>query len=87
MNNAWVKPIITRRVVENFKKAVKIGDKAIYKSIHKDVENRTVRPILEKVVVVKKYPHIVLVVNPKKPKQIRSMTYIELLIQKNGKNP
>lgn len=84
MNNAWVKPIITRRVVENFKKSVKIGDKAIYKSIYKDVEKRTVKPIKEKVVVVEKYPHIVLVVNPEKPKRIKSMTYIELLLQKMG---
>ena len=84
MNNSWIKPIIFKKDVEKVRESVKIGDKFIYKTLYKDVGDKTVRPKLEEVVVIKKYPHVVQLVNPKRPDRIRSMTYIEILFQKRG---
>lgn len=86
MNNSWTRPVILRKDVDKIKESVKIGDKFIYKTIYKDVGDGTVRPKIERVAVVKKYPHIVQVVNAKRPGRLKSMTYIEILFQKMGLN-
>lgn len=84
MNNSWIRPVIRRKDVDKIKELVKIGDKFTYKTIYKDVGEGTVRPKLERVAVIRKFPHIVQVVNPKKPGCIKSMTYTEILFQKMG---
>ncbi|WP_143318899.1 hypothetical protein [Clostridium sp. HBUAS56010] len=84
MNNAWVKPIISIKDVENLKKALKVGDRLIYRSmIKEETDERIVIPKSEKVVVVRKYPHLVQVENPQRPgKGIKTMTYTEILFQR-----
>ena len=84
MNNAWVKPIISIKDVENIKKTLKVGDRLIYRSmIKEETDERIVIPKSEKVVVVRKYPHLVQVENPRRPGNgIKTMTYIEILFQK-----
>lgn len=54
MNNSWTRPVILRKDVDKIKESVKIGDKFIYKTIYKDVDDGTVRPKIERVAVVKK---------------------------------
>lgn len=77
MNNSWTRPVILRKDVDKIKESVKIGDKFIYKTIYKDVDDGTVRPKIERVAVV---------VNAKRPGHLKSMTYIEILFQKMGLN-
>lgn len=84
MNNAWAKPIISIKDVEKLKRTLNVGDRLIYRSmIKEETDERFVMPKSERVVVVRKYPHLVQVENPHKPgKGIKTMTYIEILFQK-----
>lgn len=84
MNNAWVRPIISIKDVENLKKTLKVGDRLVYRSLIKEeTDEKIVMPKSEKVIVVKKFPHLVQVENPHRPgKGIKTMTYIEILFQK-----
>lgn len=68
--------------MEKFRASVRHGDKFIYTSTYRTGIDGLIRPTKEEVVVVRKFPHFVQLVNPDKPYLIRSMTYIELLLQK-----
>lgn len=73
MNNSWIKPLIRRKDVEKLKETVKEGDKIILK------------PSLEKVVIIKKFPHLLRIENLKRPqKEMRIITYKELLFNSMG---
>lgn len=75
MNNSWIKPLIRRKDVEKLKETVKEGDKIILK------------PSLEKVVIIKKFPHLLRIENLKRPqKEMRIITYKELLFNNMGLN-
>jgi hypothetical protein len=75
---------ITMRELAEFKRSVKVGDKFTYKSYRKDFVPG-VRIELEKMIVVKKFPHLVQVASVKDPKRIATMTYAELYKQKKCK--
>lgn len=77
-------PGITMRELEEFKRSVKVGDKFAYKSYRKDFV-RGVRIELEKMIVVRKFPHIVQVASVKNPKRTATMSYEELYKQKKNR--
>ncbi len=77
-------PVITARDLEEFKWSLKIGAKFVYESFRKDFVRGT-RVASEKVVVTRKYPHIVELVSLEDPKRSVTMTYIELLKQKKAR--
>lgn len=72
---------ITAQDLAEFKRTLKIGARFVYESFRKDFVRGT-RVTSEKVVVAKKYPHIVVLVSLKDPKRSVTMTYSELLKQK-----
>lgn len=75
---------ITVLDLEKFKRSLKIGARFDYESFRKDFVRGT-RVTSEKVVVAKKYPHIVVLVSLKDPKRSVTMTYSELLKQKKDR--
>nr|WP_288829073.1 hypothetical protein [uncultured Clostridium sp.] len=74
---------ITALDLAEFKRSLKVGTKFVYESFRKDFVRGT-RVTSEKVVVAKKYPHIVVLVSLKDPEWSVTMTYTELLMQKKG---
>lgn len=72
---------ITALDLAGFKRSLKVGTKFVYESFRKDFVRGT-RIASEKVIVVRKYPHVVELVSLKDPKRSVTMTYIELLKQK-----
>lgn len=76
MNNAWVKPMLRVKDVEKLKQTVKVGDKFTYS------------PMLEKVVVVKVFHHLIQIESAKKQKRkapiIRTISFVELLFNNMG---
>lgn len=70
--------------LEKFKRSVKIGDRFDYESYRKDFVRGT-RITSEKVVVVRKFPHIVKLAGLKNPEREVTMTYTELLKQKKDR--
>ena len=83
----WLhKPVITRKDVDKLRRTLKIGENLIYRSAIKEtIDERIVMPKYEKVVVKKKYPHLVVVENPRRPgKALKTMTYKQILFQKRG---
>lgn len=77
-------PGITMRDLAEFKRSVKVGDKFTYKSYRKDFV-LGVRIELEKMIVVRKFPHLVQVASVKDPKRIATMSYTELYKQKKNR--
>lgn len=77
-------PGITMRDLAEFKRSVKVGDKFTYKSYRKDFV-LGVRIELEKMIVVRKFPHLVQVASVKDPKRIVTMSYTELYKQKKNR--
>ncbi|WP_313187359.1 hypothetical protein [Lacrimispora sp.] len=77
-------PEITAKDLEKFKQSLKIGARFAYESFRKDFVRGT-RITSEKVIVVKKYPHIVELASLKDSKRIVTMTYTELLKQKRDR--
>ncbi|MDR1770503.1 MAG: hypothetical protein LBS02_07695 [Hungatella sp.] len=77
-------PEITAVDLEKFKKSLRIGARFVYESFRRDFVRGT-RITSEKVVVVRKLPHIVELVGLKDPERIVTMTYTELLRQKNDR--
>lgn len=75
---------ITALDLVKFKRSLKIGARFDYESFHKDFVRGT-RVMSEKVIVAKKYPHIVVLVSLKDPKRSVTMTYKELLMQKQNR--
>ncbi|MDK2966495.1 hypothetical protein [Lacrimispora sp.] len=75
---------ITMCELIEFKRSVKVGDKFTYKSYRKDFV-RGVRIELEKMIVVRKFPHLVQVASVKDPKRIATMSYTELYKQKKNR--
>ncbi len=75
---------ITALDLVKFKRSLKIGSRFVYESFCKDFVRGT-RIASEKVIVVRKYPHIVELASLKDPKRSVTMTYIELLRQKKGR--
>ncbi|WP_312428326.1 hypothetical protein [Lacrimispora sp.] len=75
---------ITALDLAEFKRSLKVGAKFVYESFRKDFVRGT-RIASEKVIVVRKYPHIVKLVSLKDPKRSVTMTYIELLRQKKDR--
>ena len=74
-------PGITMRDLAEFKRSVKVGDKFTYKSYRRDFV-WGVRIETEKMIVVRKFPHLVQVESVKDPKRIATMSYVELFKQK-----
>lgn len=74
-------PDITARDLAKFKKSLRVGARFVYESFRRDFVRGT-RITSEKVVVVRKYPHIVELASLKEPKRLVTMTYTELLGQK-----
>lgn len=77
-------PEITVRDLAEFKRSLKVGAKFVYESFLKDFVRGT-RVTSKKVIVVRKYPHIVELASLKDPKRSVTMTYTELLMQKKDK--
>lgn len=75
---------ITALDLVKFKRSLKIGARFDYESFRKDFVRGT-RVMSEKVIVAKKYPHIVVLVSLKDPKRSVTMTYKELLMQKQNR--
>ena len=75
---------ITSLDLVKFKRSLKIGARFDYESFRKDFVRGT-RVTSEKVIVVRKYPHVVELVSLKDPKRSVTMTYKELLMQKVDK--
>lgn len=75
---------ITAQDLAEFKRTLKIGARFVYESFRKDFVRGT-RVTSEKVIVVRKYPHIVELVSLKDPERVVTMTYTELLRQKNDR--
>ena len=75
---------ITMRELADFKWSVKVGDKFTYKSYRKDFV-RGVRIELEKMIVVRKFPHLVQVANVADPRKTATMSYAELYKQKKNR--
>lgn len=71
--------------VEKLKKSIKVGDDLSYTSdIKSTIQDRIVIP-RENVIVVKKLTHLVIVDNPLFPsKELRTITYKDILFQRNG---
>lgn len=74
-------PGITMRELAEFKQSVKVGDKFTYKSYRKDFV-RGVRIELEKMIVVRKFHHLVQVASVADPRKTATMSYAELYKQK-----
>jgi hypothetical protein len=77
-------PEITAVDLEKFKKSLRIGARFVYESFRRDFVRGT-RITTEKVIAVRKYPHIVELVSLKDPKRVVTMTYTELLRQKKNR--
>lgn len=77
-------PGITMSDLVEFKRSVKVGDKFTYKSYRKDFV-RGVQIELEKMIVVRKFPHLVQVASVKDPRKTATMTYAELYKQKKNR--
>ena len=75
---------ITALDLVKFKRSLKIGARFDYESFRKDFVRGT-RIASEKVIVVRKYPHIVELVSLKDPMRSVTMTYKELLMQKKDR--
>jgi len=75
---------ITMRDLEEFKWSVKVGDKFTYVSYRKDFV-RGVKIESEKMIVVRKFPHIVQVASLTDPKRTATMNYAELYKQKKNR--
>ena len=75
---------ITMLELAEFKRSVKVGDKFAYRSYRKDFV-RGVRIELEKMVVVRKFPHLVQVESLAEPKRTATMTYADLYKQKRNR--
>ena len=75
---------ITAQDLAEFKRSLKIGARFVYESFRKDFVRGT-RIASEKVIVVRKYPHIVELASLKDPKRSVTMTYTELLKQKRDR--
>lgn len=78
-------PGITVRELAEFKRSVKVGDKFTYVSYRKDFV-RGVRVESEKMIVVRKCPHIVQLESLKEPKRTSTITYTELYKQKKNRS-
>lgn len=73
MSTGWVKPILRIKDVEKLKKTIKDGDKIILK------------PSMEKVIIIKRFPNLIRIENLKRPqKRVRTITYKELLFNNMG---
>ncbi|RFZ77333.1 hypothetical protein DS742_19280 [Lacrimispora amygdalina] len=77
-------PGITMRDLAEFKQSVKVGDKFTYKSYRKDFV-RGVQIELEKMIVVRKFSHLVQVASLADPSKTATMTYAELYKQKKNR--
>ncbi|WP_349947325.1 hypothetical protein ABFV83_02230 [Lacrimispora sp. BS-2] len=77
-------PEITVWDLEEFKWSLKIGSRFVYESFRRDFVRGT-RITSEKVIVVRKYPHIVELASLKEPNRFVTMTYTELLGQKKDR--
>lgn len=77
-------PRVTMQDMEKFKRSLKIGDKFIYQSYRKDFVKGS-RVTAEKVVVVRKFPHLVKLTCIENPDREVTMTYEELLRQKRAR--
>ncbi|WP_313583315.1 hypothetical protein [Lacrimispora sp.] len=75
---------ITVQDLEEFKWSLRIGAKFVYRDYRKDFVKGS-RISAEKVVVVRKYRHIVKLASLKDPERWVTMTYIELLMQKRDR--
>jgi len=75
---------ITMRELAEFKRSVKVGDKFAYKSYRKDFV-RGVQIELERMIVVKKFFHLVQVASVADPRKTATMTYAELYKQKKNR--
>ena len=71
--------------VEKLKKSLKVGDNLSYTfDIKSTIQDRIVI-LREKVIVIKKLKHLVIVDNPLSPsKELRTITYKDILLQRNG---
>lgn len=73
MNNSWTKPLIGVKNVENLRNSIKVGDKI------------TLRPSMERVKVIEKFPHLIRIQNKREPYwRIRTITYREILFNNRG---
>ena len=77
-------PGVTMRELAEFKRSVKVGDKFTCKSYRKDF-GRGVRIELEKMIVVRKFFHLVQVADLADPRKTATMTYAELYKQKKNR--
>lgn len=75
---------ITMRELAEFKRSVKAGDRFSYKSYRKDFV-RGVQIELEKMIVVRKFPHLVQVASVADPRKTATMSYAELYQQKKNR--
>jgi len=75
---------ITALDLAEFKRSLKVGAKFVYESFRKDFVRGT-RVASEKVVVTRKYPHIVELVSLEDSKRVVTMTYTELLWQRKAR--
>ena len=75
MSTGWVKPILRIKDVEKLRETVKVGDKI------------TLKPTLEKVVIIEKFSYLLRIENLKgRKKRMRTITYKELLFNNMGLN-
>ncbi|HCD43832.1 MAG TPA: hypothetical protein DEQ64_08885 [Lachnoclostridium sp.] len=73
MNAGWVKPILRIKDVEKLRETVKVGDKI------------TLKPTMEKVVIIEKFPYLLRIENLKwTQREIRTISYKELLFNNMG---
>lgn len=77
-------PEITVQDLQKFKRSLKIGTRFVHNSFRKDFVRGT-QVTSEKVVVARKFPHIVELVSLNDPKRSVTMTYMELLKQRNSR--
>ncbi|MDR7813368.1 hypothetical protein [Lacrimispora sp.] len=79
-----VNAVITVRDLEEFKWSLKTGAKFVYRDYRKDLVKGS-RISSEKVVVVRKFRHIVKLVSLKDPESWVTMSYTELLRQRKDR--
>jgi hypothetical protein len=73
VNAGWVKPILRIKDVEKLRETVKVGDKI------------TLKPTMEKVVIIEKFPYLLRIENLKwTQREIRIISYKELLFNNMG---
>jgi hypothetical protein len=73
VNAGWVKPILRIKDVEKLRENIKVGDKI------------TLKPTMEKVVIIEKFPFLLRIENLKWPqREIRTISYKELLFNNMG---